>query len=259
MSGGIRKRDINLLLVVGGILIAVVAFFLGYKKIDEKTVSIQAQNQTLQQQVRRLDDISLKQDSYGKEMQSFEQDIASIVKKYPAEEREEDVILYAREMELKRELDVKNIQISKANLIYSLVTSTLGGDGSNTSTEQPAETETTGSSVDTELGIKTISEVSLPAVSLYSTVANYKFTVGYENIKACFADIYQHADSRNVTSIALSYDEETGQLIGDMSLNLYYLSGTDKVYKEPDAGVMLHGKDDLFGTIGAEETEPEVQ
>ena len=52
MSGGIRKRDIQLLLVVAGILLAVLAYYLGYKKLEEKTAKVDNENLSLQQQVR---------------------------------------------------------------------------------------------------------------------------------------------------------------------------------------------------------------
>ena len=256
MSGGIAKKNIKLLLIVGGILIAVVSYFLGYKKLDEKTKSVMAQNSTIEQKLSRLNDIDRRED-YEKDMVKFEQDIDAIIQKYPAEEREEDVILYAREMEKSRDLDVNHIGIMKSNLLYSLISS-----NSTAETEGGEVTTEGSSSVDAELGIKSISEISLPAVSLYSTQATYDYTVGYENIKACFADIYKHVDCRDVSSIALSYDGESGKLTGNMVVNLYYMLGTDRIYKEPDAGVMLHGQDDLFGTIGGdvvEGSEPEVQ
>ncbi len=34
-----------------------------------------------------------------------------------------------------------------------------------------------------------------------------------------------------------------------MSVNMYYLTGTDKEYGEPDSGVTNFGKDDIFGTL----------
>ena len=258
MSGGIRKRDIKLLLVVAGILLAVLAYYLGYKKLEEKTAKVDNENLSLQQQVRRLDDISLKKGEYDKEMASFEQNIKSIMTKYAPDAKEEDVVLYASLLEKTRTLDIEDILISKANLLYSLAISNFGGEdatASGTTQPQPQPAENT-SSVDKILGIKTESEVMLPSVSLYATVATYKFTVEYENIKSCFEDVYKHPDCRNISSIALSYDPESGKLVGDMTVNLYYMLGGDKTYKEPDAGVMLHGRDNLFGTIGdGEETE----
>ena len=34
-----------------------------------------------------------------------------------------------------------------------------------------------------------------------------------------------------------------------------YNPGTDEVYEEPDAGVVLHGVDNIFGTLTKQETD----
>ena len=38
-----------------------------------------------------------------------------------------------------------------------------------------------------------------------------------------------------------------------MNVSMFYVSGTDKLYMEPDAGVILHGKENLFGTVENQE------
>lgn len=103
--------------------------------------------------------------------------------------------------------------------------------------------------MDQQLGIIEEESVALPDLTLYSTVAGYDFTTGYQDCKSVFASILAFADHRNVPSITLAYDAETGKLKGNMSVNMYYLTRTDKEYGEPDSGVTNFGKDDIFGTL----------
>ena len=53
----------------------------------------------------------------------------------------------------------------------------------------------------------------------------------------------------NVGGLSLSYDSETGKIVGNLNVNRYYLTGTEDVYESPDTGVIQKGSDNIFGTI----------
>ena len=65
-----------------------------------------------------------------------------------------------------------------------------------------------------------------------------------------YASILAYADKRNVPSISLSYDGESGKLSGNMTVNMYYMTGReDAAYEEPSSGVHSLGVKNIFGTI----------
>lgn len=107
--------------------------------------------------------------------------------------------------------------------------------------------------MDEQLGIMDESTVQLPSLSLINTSVSYDFETGYTDCKSVFAMILDYAEKRNVPSISLKYNDQTGLLDGNMNVSMFYVSGTDKLYMEPDAGVILHGKENLFGTVENQE------
>jgi hypothetical protein len=62
-------------------------------------------------------------------------------------------------------------------------------------------------------------------------------------------DILTNPYVRNLRSFSLSYDGGGELIVGTLDLNMYYLAGTDKVYEEPDTGITVRGKDNIYETI----------
>ena len=78
---------------------------------------------------------------------------------------------------------------------------------------------------------------------------SYEFTSTYDSLKKVIADILSSPDKQNVGGLSLSYDSETGKIVGNLNVNRYYLTGTEDVYESPDTGVIQKGSDNIFGTI----------
>ena len=262
----ISKKDIKLLLYVGGILLLIAGYFLGYQHFAEIQVTLDEENANLQSQVVRLNDIYMNQEMYIEQTQTFNQEIQAIYESFPAEVREEDAILYGRGLEKDYEMKISSIGISKANQFYLLGSAVSGTDTAAADTETDEELmDTTGETTDTtttseETTVSTGQTVDdalglMSEIALFDTAVTYDFSVGYEDCKSVFAAILACADKRNIPSISLSYDGESGKLVGNMSVNMYYIAGTDEVYEEPDAGVVLHGVDNIFGTLTKQETD----
>lgn len=266
MSTNLSKKDMKLLLYVGGILILILGYFVGWKHFQTRQAQLDAENETLTTQLNKLTTIYTNQSDYKEKKALYDNKIQQVYDSYPAEVKEENTILYASDLEKQYDISISDIKISKANQLYLLASQSAGDGAAQTTTEEGTDTEATvdnsgdtvtqtaadttqTSSVDQQLGIIEEESVALPDLTLYSTVAGYDFTTGYQDCKSVFASILAFADHRNVPSITLAYDAETGELKGNMSVNMYYLTGTDKEYGEPDSGVTNFGKDDIFGTL----------
>lgn len=278
MNRVISKKDAKLLLYAGGILLLVLAYFLGYQKFMEQREVLEAERSSLRQQVNRLDEIYAGKDEYEKQTLAYDGEMTQIFNNYPADVREENLILYASELERKHEIRFTNIGISPAMQIYSLGDSVGAGTAEGTASESTgtaesaAAAESTGTAesadaagteadadaaaaedqeqkLDEQLGILDEASVELPQISLCNMAVAYDFTTGYNDCKSVFAMILESAEKKTVSAISLTYDTETGLLNGNMNVNMYYMTGTDKIYEEPDAGSIVHGKEDLFGTV----------
>jgi hypothetical protein len=244
------KQAIAIILIVIGFgSIAVSASSIRPSLVEEGD-RLQSENETLKIQLNQVRELEANVDSYTSETAAYESQSSAILAEFPAEVREEDAILYAKEIEDMSDYTISVVGINPGNLIYATGTSgeEAAADGTEETTTETADTavSTTESS---SLGILDEASVTVPVYQLFSMSASYEFTSGYEDMKDIIAKIYADPDKRNISALTLSYDSETGELIGNMSLNLYYLTGTDKTYTEPDAGKIKKGRKNIFATI----------
>ena len=52
-----------------------------------------------------------------------------------------------------------------------------------------------------------------------------------------------------VDTVTASYDGTTGNLVGSITINMYTVAGTERVYEKPYVPAMNVGIDNIFGTI----------
>jgi hypothetical protein len=159
------------------------------------------------------------------------------------------------------------VSIGSGNLLYAsgvgemdangnpVTTDTSTTDSTDTTSTDTAaaseDTTDTGSSASStyDLGILEESDVVLPSYQLFAVPSSWDFSSTYTDMKAMIEDILTNPYVRNLRSFSLSYDGGGELIVGTLDLNLYYLAGTDKVYEEPDTGVTVRGKDNIYETI----------
>lgn len=270
----ISKRDQKLLLCAGGILLAVLAYLLVFRNMSDKNIEIENENQTLRAQVQQLELLDAKKEQYIKDAESLSQKAQEIISQFPAEVREETAIMYAYDMENKADIHVNSMSITPKNLLYTLglgQTSTNTTDGTTaggttttgTTADSTAATGTTtngtttgGTAADGTTTDGTASSESQNNLRfLYVMTVNLDYSVTYDGFKSIIDFIQTNSDKRNVESISLSYDSESGNLLGTMVVNLFELNGTDKQYQAPYIPSMPQGNTNPFGTAGAAGTE----
>lgn len=246
MKNSISKKNIRLLLYVFGVLILILVLASVRPQIQEKTDALTSENEQLSSQLQTLVNLEMNESTYIEQSKTYETEIASILAKYPAEVREEDAIIFAKEIEDMSEFKINTIGIAPGNLLLSLRSANAG---------QPADTTTdtadttTAVSTGVDLGIMEASDVVCPDYYLYNMTVSYDFTSDYEDLKKVFAKILADEDKRNISAMSLTFDSENGLLVGNINMNLFYMMGTEKEYVAPDPGVVLTGNDNIFGTM----------
>jgi hypothetical protein len=254
----IKKSDLKVVLYLVGVLALAAGYFLGYQKLAEKKTELVAQRTLLQQQEQQVNEIYENQGNYQEQADAATAGIDEILANYPSGVKAEDVILYAVDLENDYDAEISGMSFSEDNLLYSVGSNAAStetaaasddedGTDETTDTADTAETATATSGQD--IGIVDASTVQFPQISLMDTTVTYNFKSDYTDCKTMFASILAFAEKRNVSSISLSYDSEGGQLVGNMNVNMYYISGSDKEYVEPDSGVTLYGTDNIFATL----------
>lgn len=213
----ISKKDQKLLLCAGGLLLALLAYLFVFRNFSEKNSDLQKENQNLSSQVQQLEILDANKEQYISDTKDLKAQVQEMIDRYPSEVREENAVMYAYEMENESDIHVNSMTITPANLLYTM---------------------------EKGYGLSVIT-------------VNMDYSVTYEGFKDIIDFIRTDRDKRNVESISLSYDSETGNLLGTMVVNLFELQGIDKEYEAPYIPSMPRGNTNPFGTTGVSQENQE--
>lgn len=244
----LNPKYIKGILYGAGVLILLVVIAWIKPSMDEKHDELQATNDQLKAQLAQLEQLEANAATYEADTKTFEEEDNLILKKYPAEVRPEDVILYAKKIEDKTDMTIDNVGVTEGNLVYSM-NSAPAADAATPAAEQGADAAAPATDTNATLGILDEASVVRPDYNLYQMGVSYDMTSSYRDLKTVISDILNDPDKQNVDGISLAYDSETGELAGTMNVNRYFLTGTEKQYANPSAGDIKKGSNNIFGTI----------
>lgn len=216
----LTKRDIGLLLGAFGVLIAVAVYSLVYTPYSEKTASLKSELATLKEQEARYQELAANQQFYKDEIERLNQENKALFDGFPADIQPETEIMYVVELE-------ENVDIEVPSVNYGTATSL------------------TGASETTEEG----EVVSSGMMDAYVVPMNLSYSASYQGLKDTITYTSNHQNRMVVDTVSAAYDSTTGQVTGSMTFNMYYVTGTDKVYEEPYVPHVQTGISNIFGTI----------
>lgn len=236
----IKKTDINLLIMLLGVLIAVAAYFLVFTAYNDKTAALESDNAVLQEEVDGLQELADHKQEYIDETARMNTEITDTMARFPAGVLPEDVLMYAYTLENTQSVYFESIAIDNASLVTVATDNAATGDA----VESTEVTEETGDTVVASAGMQ-------DTVFLYSTPVTYGFKTTYRSIKEIMEGIVMGQDRMNLQDITISFDGSTGCLQGSMATNIYTMEGTGKYYELLDIPGIQLGVDDLFksGTV----------
>lgn len=190
-----------------------------------------------------------RKEEYTEVTTELENMTTEIVEQFPSEIREETAIMYAYDMENSADIHLNAMTIEASNLLYTMGQSNTSSDANtasdSTASDSTASDSTNGSTTEGNVN----SDTAAAQVRLYTKSLNISYTVSYNDFKKIVEYIQTNADKRNVESVSVSYDSDTGKLVGTMVLNLFYLRGSDNAYSDPYIPSMQHGNTNPFGTV----------
>lgn len=226
----ISKRDKALLLGLVGVLLIAASYFFVYNPSVTKKAELETQLATLQQHEAELVDLDNNMSFYQSEIVRLEGEKAEYLACFPANIKEESEIMYAVELE-------NNVDIKFNTLNYGTPIDLLGtGEEVVVEGEGAEATEPT----------VTVGGYCLPMTASYvSTYNGLKNTITHTNM---------HKNRMVIDQVTASYDASTGNLIGDMTFNMFYMTGTENAYNEPYVPSMGIGVSNIFGTIELRDT-----
>ena len=240
----VKKSEIQLLIAVLGVLLAVVTYFLVYAKFNGMSETIETQNASLRSQVSTLEILEQRKADYLEATEKMQSYITGFENRFPADILPEDSIMMVKTLEDYTRTDVANIAFgTEAEVPYAAETpAATDGTAAASDAAATADTTVTDSPVTTE-------GTAYADTHMYEVPLSISIECTYDDFKGLVRYIYNLQERKSIQGVNISYNEAVGMLSGNMTLNTYYLLGTDKVYSEPDIPAMGMGVDTLFGNV----------
>ena len=263
----ISTRDKKILLMFSGVAVFAAGYLFGYRPQMSKAEEIETASAPLETRLNELLEMSKNKEFYVEETNKYNQEVSDYVAQFPADVKEEDGILLARDMENTLDMEVSNIGISTRDFVASLdgsteeeidelVDQTLSEQANEQTQEQIDEIEGTDSKAEEALADATEAAVSdasnlTDLTVLFRRLDTLQFNGTYDSLKDAVDYLASRSGRMTLDSVDASFDASTGNLTGTITVNMFSMTGTGSTYSEPDAGNVALGRKDLFGTIDA--------
>ena len=202
-----------------GILILVMVYVFVYLDFTQRTEELENSNTELAATVRELEDYNTNMEAYKIEIEEIKAEINEIMEQYPADAREEDVIMLAVELQERNVIDFDAINMEEKEGVYTVEPYLV-----------------------TAAAIEGLDE-SLVFTQKHAVYVN---ETTYTELKSVIRQIYESDNRIGIDNIVYTKNEEYGVLEGNIDVYFYSLAGTDKEYTAPDISDYISGTGDPF-------------
>lgn len=221
MSMNLSKRDINLLLILLAIVILVGAYLGIYSPLVSQTEAVEAEIAELKPRLEQLEGYNSNLKLYQEGIKKNKEEMARQLELYPNDVRSEDQILYATELEKKVGLAVSNISMSQPASVLEM---------------QGVVTDEKGNS-------------AIVPIAANRAVMNLETQLNYQELKNLVKYVNDTKLCTKLDVVSLSYDSSTGELIGNVAISKYFVSGLDSAYHAAKVPSVATGTSNIFGTV----------
>lgn len=251
-------RDKRILLMLLGIVVFVLGYFLVFQPQMAKAEEIEAQNVPLREKLNQLVEIKENQDYYISETNKYNQHVTDYTNMFPSDVKEEDAVLLGKGMEDKLGMWIFKMDFADQEFVASLDTSGLnnGSEGDDSTLSEQAnqltkdqinEIEgTDGTETDTSAAPDSL---DLNSVALYRVKNTMEFNGTYQELKDLVDYLAADASRLTIDSVDVDFSASTGDLGGTVVVNMYSMTGTGRTYTTPDISSVVLGNHNLFGTL----------
>lgn len=251
----VKKSEIQLLIAVIGVLIAVCTYFLVYTKFNEKSDALEVENATLSSQVATLEILDQRKADYIEATEKMQSYITNFENRFPADILPEDSIMMVKTLEDYTRTEVANIAFgAESEVAYTPAADTAtttadATDATDTTATDAAATTATTTTAATATGPVSTDGTVYADTHMYEVPLSISISCTYDDFKGLVRYIYNQQERESIQGVSISYNETDGMLTGNMTMNTYYLLGTDKVYSSPYIPDMQMGVDTIFGNM----------
>lgn len=241
-----QNSQVPVLLGFLGVLLAVLVFFTVYNPYIGKTEELESENQALLVALSKYQEIAENEVYYKETIQKYEEETKNIVREYAYGLSREDQVMYIANMK------------NRFSSVYRLNYFNMGTDQEilyDNGNNEEAIVDTTRNETVGYMEPQVVDN----DIHMFVNTIDTGYEVSYEGIKEMLDYINEVGVKRNITSMSLTFDSTSGLLAGSMSMNQYYLTGTDGVYSSTTIPTLQTGLENIFGTVDVDYDETEAE
>lgn len=273
----ISDSDKRLLIIFFAIVILACSYFFIFNKSMSKASELEATNDEDRIKVQQMETMEAALPQVKENIETMKQTQEEIIGKYPSDMKTEKVIESLQDYEdHSSDFHITDITFAMHMPILgqesttdasSDTTGDTAGDttgdtesdaGSDvTSDTAGSTTGDTGSDVTGDAAGSTADDTaSASSVEGYYASVGIRYEASYAGLKEMIAYVNQFKDRTTIDQFSASFDDTTGKLTGEMTLNMYYLTNTGKDYVPPVFDFMPKGVNNIFGkTVAGSQSE----
>lgn len=262
----ISDSDKRLLIIFFAIVLLACSYFFVFNKGMNKASELEAQNAEDRAKVQQMQQMEASLPQVKEKIENMKQTQADIIAKYPSDMTTEKSIESLQDYEdHSSDFHITDITFAMRMPLVGAADTTAAGsstDAADSSTETAdgaadSAADDTSATTDTTADTQSTEDGTDDAATDASVVAGYYASIGiryeasYSGLKEMIAYVNEFKDRTTITQFTAAFDDATGKLTGEMTLNMYYITNTGKDYVPPVFDFMPKGVSNIFGnTIG---------
>lgn len=258
-------RDKKLLIILAGVAILALTYFLIFIPQSNKRDSLKSENMNLKSQYNQLSALAAKADDYTKKTKDMSDAMQQVYDNFPSYLQIENGIMDAVAIEKSTNTNITELTVGSPTAIdVNNPTGEAGTDSSSGSTTDSSNTDSSqssqtadGNSSQSQTDDGSAAGSGTSSGSAKSTVTGYQlydvstvmaFKTEYHGLKAMLGEVIGSSQKKTISTLNVSFDDSTGKLTGEILVDSYFLYGLDKPYEAPYIPAVPHGTNNLFGT-----------
>lgn len=259
----ISDSDKRLLIIFFAIVILACSYFFIFNKGMTKASELEAQNEQDSAKVQQMQQMEASLPQVKENIENMKQTQADIIAKYPSDMTTEKSIESLQDYEdHSSDFHITDITFAMRMPLVGAVDTTAAGSSTD-ETDSSADTADgaadsaagdTSATADTQsAGEKTDDAAANASADTVGNVTGYYASIGiryeasYNGLKEMIAYVNAFQDRTTITQFTAAFDDATGKLTGEMTLNMYYITNTGKEYVPPVFDFMPKGVSNIFG------------
>lgn len=241
-----KGSELSVLLVLAGFIVLAVVFFFPVKSMMEEVSIVEGEITNLKTQINTMLPKVNNEKKLKAETAELKAKTQEIIHSFPSFLRVENELVDLIDFEDESDVQFASVTVNDA---VSIVDEPKEGEAAAGSSEAPAEGQTEGG----EAGGSPATDANAESIKgkyiLYEVPININFTSTYAGLKSLVEFLNGSGDPKNVESVNVTFNEGEGNLLGTVNYKSFFISGSDKEYKEIEIEGINHGTKNIFGTF----------